>query len=183
MTYMYDKFYAAGEWKKPPSNFEDFNPSDDSLWASVADASRSDVQSAIASAHAAFQEWSRLPFTTRAEFMLKISAEIERRKDDLVSAVQGEGGGWFGKGMYEAHALQEIFRAAAGAAYGSIGEMLPSASGKISMAVRRPMGVVSIISPWNFPSLLSARQFTFPLLAGNTIILKPSEETPYCAGL
>ena len=183
MTYMYDKFYAAGEWKKPPSNFEDFNPSDDSLWASVADASRSDVQSAIASAHAAFQEWSRLPFTTRAEFMLKISAEIERRKDDLVSAVQGEGGGWFGKGMYEAHALQEIFRAAAGAAYGSIGEMLPSASGKISMAVRRPMGVVSIISPWNFPSLLSARQFTFPLVAGNTIILKPSEETPYCGGL
>ena len=115
--------------------------------------------------------------------MLKIAAEIERRKDDLVRAVQGEGGGWFGKGMYEAHALQEIFRAAAGAAYGSIGEMLPSASGKISMAVRRPMGVVSIISPWNFPSLLSARQFSFPLVAGNTIILKPSEETPYCGGL
>ncbi len=183
MTYMYDKFFASGEWKKPPSSFEDFNPADDSLWANVANAGRADVKSAIASAHAAFQEWSRLPFNTRAEFMLKISAEIERRKDDLVKAVQGEGGGWFGKGMYEAHALQEIFRAAAGAAYGSIGEMLPSASGKISMAVRRPMGVVSIISPWNFPSLLSARQFSFPLVAGNTIILKPSEETPYCGGL
>ena len=183
MTYMYDKFFASGEWKKPPSSFEDLNPSDDSVWANVADASRVDVKNAINSAHEAFREWSILPFTSRAEFMLKIAAEIERRKDDLVKAVQGEGGGWFGKGMYEAHALQEIFRAAAGAAYGSIGEMLPSASGKISMAVRRPMGVVSIISPWNFPTLLSARQFSFPLVAGNTIILKPSEETPYCGGL
>lgn len=183
MTYMYDKFFAAGEWKKPPSSFHDMNPSDDSVWATVADATRADVHNAINSAHEAFHEWSTLPFTTRAEFMLKIAAEIERRKDDLVAAVQGEGGGWFGKGMYEAHALQEIFRAAAGAAYGSIGEMLPSASGKISMAVRRPMGVVSIISPWNFPTLLSARQFSFPLVAGNTIILKPSEETPYCGGL
>ena len=183
MTYMYDKFFAAGEWKKPPSSFHDMNPSDDSVWATVADASRADVHNAINAAHEAFHEWSTLPFNTRAEYMLKIAAEIERRKDDLVAAVQGEGGGWFGKGMYEAHALQEIFRAAAGAAYGSIGEMLPSASGKISMAVRRPMGVVSIISPWNFPTLLSARQFSFPLVSGNTIILKPSEETPYCGGL
>ncbi|MGI9369220.1 MAG: aldehyde dehydrogenase family protein [Ruegeria sp.] len=183
MTYMYDKFFASGEWKKPPSSFEDLNPSDDTIWANVADASSSDASNAINAAHEAFKEWSSLPFTTRAEFMLKIAAEIERRKDDLVKAVQGEGGGWFGKGMYEAHALQEIFRAAAGAAYGSIGEMLPSASGKVSMAVRRPMGVVSIISPWNFPTLLSARQFSFPLVAGNTIILKPSEETPYCGGL
>ena len=113
MTYMYDKFFASGEWKKPPSSFEDLNPSDDSVWANVADASRVDVKNAINSAHEAFQEWSTLPFTTRAEFMLKIAAEIERRKDDLVKAVQGEGGGWFGKGMYEAHALQRLPQAGA----------------------------------------------------------------------
>ncbi|MEP1205836.1 MAG: aldehyde dehydrogenase family protein [Rhizobiaceae bacterium] len=183
MTHSFDKFYSGGQWRSTGSTFVDVNPADNSTWATVADARASDARTAIQDAHDGFSEWSKLPFTTRAEFMFKIAAEIERRKEDLVKAAQGEGGGWFGKGMYEAHALQEIFRAAAAAAYGSIGEMLPSASGKFSMAMRRPLGVVAIVSPWNFPSLLSARQFSFPLVAGNTIVLKPSEETPYCGGL
>jgi aldehyde dehydrogenase (NAD+) len=51
------------------------------------------------------------------------------------------------------------------------------------MAIRRPIGVVSVISPWNFPTLLTARGIAFALSAGNTVVLKPSEETPYCGGL
>ena len=184
MVYMeFDGLYSGGQWRRAPRKFEDFNPSDGSLWAQIDDAGSSDTKVAIQAANEAFADWSSRPFTERVEYMLKIAAEIDRRKDDLIKAVQGEGGGWFGKGMHEAHALQEIFRAAAGAAYGPIGEMLPSESGKISMAMRRPMGVIAIISPWNVPALLSARQFSFPMVAGNTIVLKPSEETPYCGGL
>ena len=184
MAYVeFDGFYAGGQWRSATQKFSDLNPADGTVWAEIEDANAADATMAIQNAHAAFQEWSERPFTERADFMYKIAAEIERRKEDLVKAIQSEGGGWFGKGMYEAHALQEIFRAAAGASYGSIGEILPSSANKISMAIRRPMGVVAIVSPWNFPALLSARQFSFPLVAGNTIVLKPSEETPYCGGL
>jgi len=67
--------------------------------------------------------------------------------------------------------------------YNAIGEVIPSEFGKLSMAIRRPIGVVSVISPWNFPTLLTARGIAFALAAGNTVVLKPSEETPYCGGL
>jgi aldehyde dehydrogenase (NAD+) len=76
-----------------------------------------------------------------------------------------------------------VFRAAAGVLYGSIGEVLPSEHGKFSTAVRYPMGVISVISPWNMPGILTARGFAFPMAAGNTIVLKPSEDTPYAGGL
>ena len=178
-----DGFYTGGQWRHASKKFDDFNPADGSLWAEIDDADVNDAKRAIENAHTAFPDWAGLPFTERVEFMHKIAAEIERRQDDLVKAIQGEGGGWFGKGMHEVHALHEIFRAAAGAAYGAVGEVLPSAHNKVSMAVRRPMGVITVISPWNVPALLSARSFAFPLVAGNTIILKPSEETPYCGGL
>jgi aldehyde dehydrogenase (NAD+) len=102
---------------------------------------------------------------------------------DIVSALQGEAGGWFGKGMFEASYVPEIFYAAAAMNYAPIGEVIPSEFGKLSMAIRRPIGVVSVISPWNFPTLLTARGIAFALSAGNTVVLKPSEETPYCGGL
>jgi vanillin dehydrogenase len=100
-----------------------------------------------------------------------------------VEALQAEGGGWFGKGMFETGYTAEVFHAAAASTWQTIGEVLPSDYGKLSMAVRRPMGVVAVISPWNFPCILSSRGFAFPLAAGNTIVLKPSEETPFCGGL
>ena len=67
--------------------------------------------------------------------------------------------------------------------YQSIGEVLPSEHGKISTAVRVPLGVVSVISPWNMPGILTSRGFAVALAAGNTIVLKPSEDTPYSGGL
>jgi aldehyde dehydrogenase (NAD+) len=76
-----------------------------------------------------------------------------------------------------------VFRAAAGMCYDSIGEVLPSEHGKMSMAVRRPLGVVAVISPWNMPGILTSRGFAFPLAAGNAIVLKPSEDTPWLGGL
>jgi acyl-CoA reductase-like NAD-dependent aldehyde dehydrogenase len=183
MARVFDGFYAGGSWKRATKTFQDFNPANDQLWANVADADLEDVRETIQTAHRAFSAWADLPFTDRAEYMLKIADEIERRKDDLVAALQAEGGGWFGKGMFEAGYVAGVFRAAAALAYAPIGDVMPSEHGKVSMAVRRPMGVVTVISPWNFPALLTARGFAFPLVAGNTIVLKPSEETPYSGGI
>ena len=183
MTRTFEGLYIAGDWAATGGTFADVNPSDDSLWAEVPDATRQDARAAIDAAQGAFAEWSGLPFGQRAHAMLKIADAIERRKADIATALQGEGGGWFGKGMFEAGYMAEIFHAAAASCYAAIGEILPSEHGKLSTAVRSPLGVISVITPWNFPGLLSGRGVAFAMAAGNTIVLKPSEETPYCGGL
>jgi aldehyde dehydrogenase (NAD+) len=76
-----------------------------------------------------------------------------------------------------------VYRAAAAAAYQVNGEILPSDHGKLSLVMRVPLGVVSVISPWNFPLILSSRGFAPALAVGNCVVLKPSEETPVAGGL
>lgn len=183
MARVLEGMYIAGGWSGTAKSFDDLNPSDGSVWARVPDAGREDARQAIEAAHAAFPAWSDLPFTERAHYMLKVAEVFEKRKMEIVEALQGESGGWFGKGMFETGYVPEIFHAAAASNYAAIGEVLPSEHGKVSMAVRRAMGVVSVISPWNFPILLTARGLAFAIAAGNTVVLKPSEETPYTGGL
>jgi vanillin dehydrogenase len=175
--------YIGGQWVRAARSFADVNPSTGALWAEAPDGTRADMRAAIEAAHKAFPAWSRTKFTERAHLMTKISDIWERRAPDFIAAAQAEGGGWFGKGAFEAHYVTEVFRSAAASCYGNLGEVLPSEYGKFSTAVRFPMGVISVISPWNFPGILTARGFAFALAQGNTIVLKPSEDTPYTGGL
>jgi len=163
--------------------FSDLNPADGSVWAEIPDMNRLEARAAIDKAQAACSEWSALPFNKRAHFMIKIAAVLEKRGPEIADALVGEGGSWFGKAMFEATFAPEIFYSAAATNYTPIGELLPSEHGKVSMVVRRPIGVVSVISPWHVPLLLTGRGMAFALAAGNTIVLKPSEETPYTGGL
>ena len=179
----FKEMYVGGRWWPIEASFNDNNPSDNSIWATIPDAGVKDVEHAIKSANHAFESWSNLKFNERAHFMIKIAEVIEEKKMDIVKALQGEGGSWFGKGMFEASYLPEIFFAAAAETYQAIGDVIPSDSGKFSMSIRRPLGVISVISPWNFPGILTARGMAFAIAAGNTIVLKPSEESPYCGGL
>ena len=175
--------YIGGQWVRAARTFADINPSDGSLWAEVPDGTRADARRAIEAAQAAFPAWSAMKFTDRAHLLLKCADIWERRGPDFIAAMQAEGGGWFGKGAFEVHYVAEVFRSAAAACYADLGTVMPSEYGKMSMAVRFPLGVVSVISPWNFPGILTARGFAFALAAGNTIVLKPSEDTPWCGGL
>ena len=183
MAKVFEGMYIAGGWSQTARTFQDFNPADGSVWAEVPDTDRAGARAAIEAAAAAFKDWSALPFTKRAHAMLKVAEVFERRQMEIVEAIQAEGGGWFGKGMFETGYVPEIFHAAAASNWQPVGEVLPSEHNKVSMAVRRPMGVVSVISPWNFPVLLTARGLAFAIAAGNTVVLKPSEETPYLGGL
>ena len=175
--------YIGGQWVGAARKFADLNPNDGSLWAEVPDGSRADARAAIEAAQAAFPAWAGLKFTERARLMHRIADIWDRRTPEFIAAVQTEGGGWFGKGAFEAHYVSEVFRSAAAVCYDALGEVLPSEYGKLSTAIRFPMGVISVISPWNFPGILTARGFAFPLAAGNTIVLKPSEDTPWLGGL
>jgi aldehyde dehydrogenase (NAD+) len=183
MNKVFKDIYIGGDWISTRGTFPDYNPADGSVWAQAPSCDRQDAKVAVSAAQAAFPEWANLTHSVRANYMNKVAEVFERRQMEIVDAIQAEGGGWFGKGMYETTEVPVIFRAAAGANYGAIGEVLPSDHSKFSMAVRYPLGVVSLISPWNFPAILTARGLAFIVALGNTVVLKPSEETPYIGGL
>jgi acyl-CoA reductase-like NAD-dependent aldehyde dehydrogenase len=85
--------------------------------------------------------------------------------------------------MFQMHFVPGLFRQAAALAYAPLGEVLPSDTGAFAMGLRRPVGVVGAIAPWNAALILSARAIAAPLALGNTVVLKPSEWSPQVGGL
>ena len=183
MVKQFKGLYINGNWQPANRGFPSYNPSDGSVWADVPDGGRRETRQAIDAAQAALEGWSSEPFQHRARMMTKFADILEKRRPEICQAIMDEGGGWFGKGMFEVGLTADAWHAASAACYGSVGEVLPSEHNKVSMAVRRPLGVMSVISPWNVPLVLTSRPMAFALAAGNTVVLKPSEETPYCGGL
>jgi aldehyde dehydrogenase (NAD+) len=121
--------------------------------------------------------------SARARLIHKVGDILEARAKEFQDVLIDEGGSWIGKTMFETGYSSGVYRAAAAAAYQVNGEILPSDHGKVSLVMREPLGVVSVISPWNFPLILSSRGFAPALAVGNTVVLKPSEETPVAGGL
>jgi vanillin dehydrogenase len=179
------QMYIDGAWSDAASGatFEDYNPSTGAVWATIADARRADAQRAIEAAHAAFPAWSRLSPIARGKLLSKVGAILEARAKEIIEVLIDEGGGTVGKGMFETGYAPGIFRSAAALTESPLGEVMPSNYGKVSLAVRQPLGVVAGISPWNVPLLLSSRAVAVALAAGNTVVLKPSEETPFAGGI
>jgi aldehyde dehydrogenase (NAD+) len=177
--------YIDGQWIAASKNaeFPVYNPATGEIWTNVADATRADAAAAIAAAEAAQPGWAALPHSERARLLSKAADVLDARKKDVQDALIDEGGAWVGKTMFETGYSIGVYRAAAAAAYQVNGEILPSDHGKLSLVVREPLGVVSVISPWNFPLILSSRGFSVALAVGNCIVLKPSEETPVSGGL
>ena len=102
--------FINGQWQQTSGHFDDLNPSDGQVWARVPNASVTETKQAIDAAQQAFPAWSALKFQERAEYMLKIAAAIERKADQFVNAAQFEGGGWYGKGIYETKAMPEMLQ-------------------------------------------------------------------------
>ncbi len=177
------QMFINGDWASTGATFADYNPATGEVWAEIPDGKREDVKKAISAAADAQSKWAAMPHPQRAGYLLKAADILEKRQTDFANALVEEGGAWIGKGMFESGYTPGILRAAAAAVYQMTGEILPSDHGKISMVVRQPLGVVTVISPWNFPLLLSSRGIAVALVVGNTVVLKPSEETPVSGGL
>jgi aldehyde dehydrogenase (NAD+) len=149
----------GGKWQ-PSSDgktFDVLNPATGTVWAEVADASRDDAKAAIEAAAAAQPAWAAMSFYDRAVLLGRVADVLERRKDEFIAALTAECGGWVRKSMFEISYAPTVYRAAAAEAYKQVGETLPSDHHKVSMVERTPLGVVSVISPWNVPLLLSSR--------------------------
>jgi acyl-CoA reductase-like NAD-dependent aldehyde dehydrogenase len=180
------KLRIGGDWAEAESGatFEDTDPYTGDVVARVAAGGRGDARRAIDAAAAAFAEWSRTPPAARQAVFLRAADILEGRRDEVVSLLARETGCSFGFGMFQMGFVPGLFRQAAGTAYAPVGEILPSdLPGAFAMGLRRPAGVVAAISPWNAALILSARAITAPLVLGNTVVLKPSEESPVVGGL
>ena len=175
----------GGQWL--PSHdgkvFGVFNPATGEAWSEVPDAGREDAKAGIEAASNAQKDWAALPFTERAKLLNRVADVLEARRGDFIAALTAECGGWIRKSMFEIGYSPTVYRAAAAEAYRNLGEVLPSDHHKVSMVERVPLGVISVISPWNVPLLLSSRGLGVALAMGNTVVLKPSEETPVTGGL
>ncbi len=178
--------FIDGKWVGASDGrlFDDMDPFTGDVVARVASGTRADAKRAIDAAAAAFPAWSQTPAAVRQGIFLRAADILESRRDEVVGWLARETGASFGFGMFQMGFVPGLFRQAAGAAYAPLGQILPTdMPGAMAMAVRKPVGVVGAIAPWNAALILSARSITAPLVFGNTVVLKPSEESPYSGGL
>jgi acyl-CoA reductase-like NAD-dependent aldehyde dehydrogenase len=164
------------------ATFEDLDPYTDEVVAEVPAGGREDARRAIDAAVDACPAWASSPPAERHGVFLKAADALERRRDEVVSLLARETGATFGFGMFQMQFVPNLLRQAAALAYAPLGEILPSDTGAFSMGIRRPVGVVGAIAPWNAALILSARSIAAPLALGNSVVLKPSELSPIVGG-
>mgnify|MGYP001175053769 FL=1 len=180
-----NKMYINGEWVNSQSNktFVDYSPVTDSDYALITDADQKDTKRAIEAAHAAFPAWSALQPEERANYLLKVAEALENNEDEISKHLIEEIGSWIGKSKVDLKTSVGFWKAGAKIPFMVEDEVLESPIGKKSVVKRIPLGVVSVITPWNVPLNLSSRTTSGILAVGNTVVLKPSEESPITGGL
>ncbi|MBV8372542.1 MAG: aldehyde dehydrogenase, partial [Candidatus Eremiobacteraeota bacterium] len=164
--------------------FEDRNPATGAELAQVAEATRADLDAAVASARKAFDagKWPTMAASRRAKIVQKIAALIGDRAKDLALLEVRDNGKALATAKGEIGAIVDCFEFYAGAATKNYGESLPPPLPTyLANTVREPVGVVGAIVPWNFPLLLAAWKVAPALATGCTVILKPSSSTPLTA--
>ena len=162
--------------------FEDRDPFDGDVVGVVAAGGREDAKRAVDAAAAAFPGWAQTPPAGRQRVFLKAADILESRSNEVVSLLARETGCTFGFGMFQIGFVPGLLRQAAALPYAPLGEVIPSDMGAFAMGLRRPVGVVGAIAPWNAALILSARSIAAPLALGNTVVLKPSEWSPMVGG-
>jgi vanillin dehydrogenase len=163
---------------EPSAMADVLNPANQKPFAKIFMAQEQHMRAAIDAAHAAKAAWGNSPAALREKILHRAADELEAATAEIVDLLIGEGGSTFGKAHFEVPFAANMLRSIAGEARRVQGDVFPSdVSGLLSLAIRRPLGVVAGISPFNFPVVLSLKKVAFALATGNTFVLKPSEET------
>ncbi|MFC8240079.1 aldehyde dehydrogenase family protein [Streptomyces chartreusis] len=177
--------YIDGEWRPGTGSWDiiDFNPYDGEKLASITIATVDEVDDAYKAAARAQKQWATTnPYARRAVFE-KALRLIEDREQEIAEAIIAELGGTRLKAAFELHLAKEFLREAVHLALRPEGKILPSpVDGKENRVYRVPVGVVGVISPFNFPFLLSLKSVAPALALGNGVVLKPHQNTPICGG-
>src|SRR5688572_8355092 len=153
------------------------NPSDsEEIVARVPDSAPEVVDAAVAAAAEARQSWRAIPGPTRAEHLHRWAATIGARSDELARTIAREVGKPIGEARGEVARAVVILRYYAGEAVRQIGEVIPAQGpGALQFTLRDPLGVVALITPWNFPVAIPLWKAAPALAFGNTVVMKPSE--------
>jgi aldehyde dehydrogenase (NAD+) len=164
----------AGESELTPVT----NPANGRPFAKILMGSPQHMSDAIGAAHAVKDLWGNTPPAERELILMRAADVLESQRAEVVGLLIEEAGSTFGKAQFEVSFTVNMLRSASGEARRIFGNVMPSdIPGMMSFAIRRPLGVVAGISPFNFPLVLSTKKVCMALAAGNTLVLKPSEET------
>jgi betaine-aldehyde dehydrogenase len=155
-------------------------PATERVMAKVPRAGAEEADAAVAAAKAAFEAWRAIAPGDRALLLLRMSELIGERTEELATLEARNAGKPIGDARGEIEMVGECFRYYAGAPERLLGQTIPVAGG-IDMTFREPLGVVGLITPWNFPMVIASWKVAPALAAGNTVVLKPAELTPLTA--
>lgn len=177
--------YIDGEWRDAASGkrFDSVNPANTTEVVGTAPLSdKADVDAAVAAAKRAFPAWSALSWVKRAEVLDNVAQLIKRDVEGMSRMVTRECGKPLNEGRADVIESLHMVQYAASLGRLPIGQIISSEVAEKDAFIRRkPKGVVGCIAPWNFPMAIPLWEMTPALVSGNTVILKPSEETPICA--
>ncbi len=172
----------GGEWKATGGGelFENRNPADgDDVVGLFPKASVEDARSALAAARSALPGWANTPPPARGVILDKASQIISARLDEMAQNLTREEGKTLAEAKGEVTRARDIFRYYAGEGWRYGGQVLPSSqSGELLYTRREPLGVISIITPWNFPIAIPAWKIAPALIYGNTVVFKPAKDAP-----
>jgi acyl-CoA reductase-like NAD-dependent aldehyde dehydrogenase len=174
--------FIDGKFIETAETLAVFNPFTGETLGNVAHSTPQDVNKAIESSHKAFPNWANIAAWEREKILLKCADELEKNAEKLTDILIDESGSCITKARYETSYTPRLFRAAAGESTRLHGETMPNErSTRMTFVIREPIGVVVCLVPFNAPLALLAKMVAFPIAAGNTVIVKPSEETPLIA--
>lgn len=180
------KMYINGEWvgTRDGDVYEDHNPYTGEVFARVTAGKRADAKLAVDAAAAAFPSWSQTLPAERQTLFLTAADILAKKQMEIVTILAEETGCTFGFAMFQTTFTPGLLRQAAAQAHQPSGEIIPAdVPGAFHMAIRRPVGVVAGIGPWNAPLILSLRAICMPIAYGNTAVLKPSTEAAVAGGI
>ncbi|HWF11989.1 MAG TPA: aldehyde dehydrogenase family protein [Bryobacteraceae bacterium] len=154
------------------------NPASGKAFSKIFMARPEHMTRAIDAAYAVKDVWGNTTPSERELILIRAADVLESMRAEVVDLLIEEGGATFGKSQFEVSYVVGVLRSAAGECRRIMGQTMPcDIPGRISIAIRRPLGVVGGIAPFNFPLILATKKVAFALAAGNTFVLKPSEET------
>jgi betaine-aldehyde dehydrogenase len=161
-------------------NLTIIEPATEEVLDEIPRATVEDVDAAVARAKAAYPAWRAVAADDRARLMQRISDAVQEHLEELAVLEARNAGKPIGDARGEIGMVAEVFRYYAGAPERLLGDTIPVAGG-MAMTVREPLGVVGLITPWNFPLAIASWKMAPALAAGNAVVLKPAELTPLTA--
>ena len=176
--------YIDGKWVEATGGgtFEDTDPANGELIATVAKSTTADVDRAVEAARRAFEAWRLLPAPKRGEILYRAGEIMLRRKDDLAREMTREMGKVLAEARGDVQEGIDMTYYIAGEGRRQFGDVVPAElPNKWAMSMRHPHGVVAAITPWNFPLAIPTWKIMPALVLGNTVIFKPASYTPLLA--